>query len=280
MVAKHQFCLCLAVGLVVPLLPARAEYITVQIRNTAPEDGILLAPVWIGFHDGSFDLFDMGQPVLAGGALERLAEDGNPEPLQVEFGSSVSGGIGCVLVGFEGFPDVPVFEPGEQASAAFDLDPVLNRFMSFGSMVIPSNDGFIANDDPMAIELFDAFGKFKGEQTILILGTAVYDAGTELNNEMDAAFLNQSAPDTGTTTSEAVRRHPGFIGSFTNAAPGEDPVILGAYIDPGIFIDPAAADFTRPGAVVAEITIIPEPATIVLLLGGGLALLRKRRGIR
>ena len=203
MVAKHQLGLCLILGLVVPMLAVQAEYVTVQIKNTAPEDGILFAPVWIGFHDGSYDLFDMGQPVLAGGALERLAEDGNPEPLQVEFGSSVSGGLSGILMGFEGFPDVPVFEPGEQARAAFDLDPALNRFMSFGSMVIPSNDAFIANDDPMAIELFDAFGNFKGKQTILIFGIAVYDAGTELNNEMDAAFLNQSAPDTGTTTSEA-----------------------------------------------------------------------------
>ena len=280
MVAKHQFCLCLILGLVIPMLAVQAEYVTVQIKNVAPDDGILLAPVWVGFHDGSFDLFDVGQPVLAGGTLERLAEDGNPEPLQVEFGSSVSGGIGCIMVGFEGFPDVPVFEPGEQASAAFDLDPWLNRFMSFGSMVIPSNDAFIANDDPMAIELFDGFGNFKGKQTILILGTEVYDAGTELNNEMDAAFLNQSAPNTGTTTSEAVQRHPGFIGSFANPAPGEDTIILGAHIDPGIFIDPVAGDFTRPGVVVAEITIIPEPATIVLLLGGGLALLRKRSRIR
>lgn len=276
MVTKHQLGLCLILALVVPMVAVQAEYVTVQIKNTAPENGILLAPVWIGFHDGSYDLFDVGQPVLAGSTLERLAEDGNPEPLQVEFGSSVPGGISGILMGFEGFPDVPVFEPGEQASAAFDLDPWLNRFMSFGSMVIPSNDAFIANDDPMAIELFDGFGNFKGKQTILILGTAVYDAGTELNNETDAAFLNQSAPNTGTTTSEAVRRHPGFIGSFSNPAPGEDPVILGAHIEPGLFIDPIAADFTRPNVVVAEIVIIPEPATALLLLGGAFAAFRKR----
>ena len=276
MVAKYQFCLCLILGLVIPMLAVQAEYVTVQIKNTALDDGILLAPVWIGFHDGSYDLFDMGQPVLAGSALERLAEDGNPEPLQVEFGSSVPGGISGIVMGFEGFPDIPVFEPGEQASAAFDLDPALNRFLSFAGMVLPSNDAFIANDDPIAIELFDAFGNFKGKQTILIFGTAVYDAGTELNNEMDAAFLNQSAPDTGATTSDAVRRHPGFIGSFANPAPGQDPVILGAHIEPGLFINPIAADFTRPDVVVAEIVIIPEPATVVLLLGGALAAFRKR----
>ncbi len=279
MVAKHQLSLCLALTLAVPLFPAQAEYVTVQTKNTAPEDGILFAPVWVGFHDGSFDLFDVGQPVLPGGTLERLAEDGNPEPLQAEFAGAVSGGVSGILTAPEGFPDVPVFEPGEWASEAFELDPAANRFMSFGSMIIPSNDAFIANDDPRAIELFDAFGNFRGKQTILIFGTMVYDAGTELNNEMNAAFLNQGAPDTGTTTSEAVRRHPGFIGSFTNPASGQEPVILGAHIEPGLFIDPIAADFTRPDVVVAEITIIPEPTTVALLLGGALIVLRKQRGM-
>jgi hypothetical protein len=130
--------------------------------------------------------------------------------------------------------------------------------MTFASMVVPSNDAFIGNHDPWAIELFDAAGNFKGKQVITVPGSMVWDAGTELNTEMDAAFINQTGPNTGVTTACPVLPHPGYVNSHAN--PGGDPIILGGTNAAGTSIDPAGADFTRPYAVIARITI--EPATM------------------
>jgi hypothetical protein len=273
---KHPGLPCLALCLLAAAAPARAEQVTIQITSRASESGFFLAPVWVGFHDGSFDLFDAGSPIAAGGTLERLVEDGDPEPLQGAFAAAVPDGLGGFITAPGGFEDVPVFEPGEQGTLTFELDPVKHRYMSFAAMILPSNDAFIGNDDPRMIELFDASGHFKGMQVFSILGTDVWDAGTELNNEMNAAFLNQSEPDTGVTTSNPVTLHPGLIGSYANPAVGQTPIILGATLEPGITFDPVASDFTRPGTVVIDILCVPEPATVALLALGSLVLLRRR----
>ena len=57
--------------------------VTFEIRNTAPNNGTYLTPVWLGFHDGTFDFFNMGEP--ASMELERIAEDGNAQPLMDAF---------------------------------------------------------------------------------------------------------------------------------------------------------------------------------------------------
>ena len=57
---------------------ASAAMIKVTIENLAPAGGNFLTPVWVGFQDGSFDLYDLSSP--AGSDLERLAEDGNAGP--------------------------------------------------------------------------------------------------------------------------------------------------------------------------------------------------------
>ena len=277
--AKHLslFLSCLVLSLLFVTRPVRAAVVVVEVESLAPENGIFLTPVWVGFHNGSFDLFDAGKTLAAGSAMERAFEDGDVEALQSAFRASVSGGVDGFVLAPEGFPDVPLFEPGERGRATFNLDPQDNRYLSFAAMILPSNDAFSANDNPKAIELFDATGKFKGPQTITIVGTEVWDAGTELNNEKGAALLNQSEPGEGQRTANPVARHPGFIGSFANPASGTEPIILGASFGSDIRFDPIAADFTRPGAAVYQITIIPEPTTVVFLMVGGLALLRIRQ---
>ena len=214
--ARHSFLLFLVWFLMVVAEPVQAEEVVVTIENLSEENGLFFTPVWVGFHAGGFDLFDAGTATLPGSVLERLAEDGDVEAVQAEFDARVPSGVGGFVLGPEGFPDVPVFDPGETGSATFELDPTQNRYMSFAAMVVPSNDAFIGNDNPTSIELFDEAGNFVGPQTIRILGSEVWDAGTEFNNEMDAAFINQSAPNTGVTTAEPVGTHPGFIGSVGN----------------------------------------------------------------
>jgi len=234
-----------------------AVNIVVKVESLVPENGVYFSPVWVGFHDGGFDLFDVGS--LASEAVERIAEDGNVSVLREDFAniSGASGGMDGVITSPAGFPGLPLFDPGEMSSAEFTLSPAQNRYMSFAGMVVPSNDAFIGNHNPWAIELFDAAGAYKGKQIITILGSMVWDAGTELNTEMDAAFINQTAPNTGVTTASPVLPHPGYLGSHGN--PGADPIILGGMNAAGELSDPAGADFTLPYAVIARITIEPAP---------------------
>jgi len=243
-----------------------AVELRVRIENLAPETGLFLTPFWVGFHDGGFDLYDQGSPATAG--LERVAEDGDISVLSAEFAGSPSaaaGGIDAVITSPGGFIGAPVFDPGEAPTVIFDLDPIQNRYFSYASMVIPSNDAFIANGNPLAVELFDGVGDFNGPITFTVFGQDVLDAGTEDNTEMQAAFINQTGPDMGTATvGGVVTLHSGFIDSFGN--PGGTPIILGGTTAAGTTLDSVLADFTQPGAAIAQITIttIPEPSTFAL----------------
>jgi hypothetical protein len=59
----------------VTLIQPNPINVTFRIENQAPEKGVWLTPVWMGFHDGSVQVFESGQG--ASEALERIAEDGD-----------------------------------------------------------------------------------------------------------------------------------------------------------------------------------------------------------
>lgn len=244
---------------------AMATPITITVENIAPANGIFATPFWVGLHDGSFDQLDEGSP--ASNAIERVAEDGDLAPLRSAF--AAAGRVDGVLGGNAGIgPSVgapPVIDPGESVSLTLDLNPAVNRYLSYASMVVPSNDAFVANDDPFEHVVFDANGQFVGPFSFTILGSEVLDAGTELNNEIAAAFLDQMAPDTGVTTAELIALHPGFIGSVTND-PGAAGNILGGTNPFGAFFDPKGADFKLPGYEFLRVTVTPVPAAGPLLV--------------
>ncbi|OMH34784.1 spondin domain-containing protein [Motiliproteus sp. MSK22-1] len=252
--------LCGLLGL--SISQANAAMIKVEVENKSPTDGLFFTPVWLGFHSGGFDTFDVG--AAASPALERLAEDGNPAPLNAALNASQADSIGSVLTAPAGFAGAPIFDPGDIASATFDLDPLAHRYLNYASMLIPSNDAFFGNADPLA--LFNAGGDFVGDIVISILGANIYDAGTEDNTETGAAFLNQSNPDEGVaTTAGLIAQHSGFT-----AFPGGN--VLGGTNGAGFFFDPVFADFSRNNGLVeiAQIRIsrVPEPASAALLLAG------------
>ena len=234
---------------------ANAISVKVTIENLSPTNGVFLTPVWVGFHDGGFDLYDSGVPLNpAFPGMENLVEDGNTGPLSTRFDGDPSGVVQGTIPGLGGAVAGPI-DPGESAMATFLLDntATTSQYFSYASMVIPSNDAFIANGNPLAHQIFDGAGSFLGADFI-VLGSSVLDGGTEVNDELPAntAFLGQAVPNTGIDENGVVQSHPGFI-------PGGN--ILTAFPD---------GDFTAPNFQVARITVsaVPEPSTFFLLASG------------
>jgi hypothetical protein len=259
---------------------ADAAPITVTVENLAPAQGFFITPMWVAFHNGSFDTYTQGQALGANNPFERLVEDGLTGPISQAFIASpagVAGGVDRTIAARSGVATPPVFDPGEVAGTTLDVDPAAGRFFTYAAMVIPSNDAFIGNDNPTGIEVFDAAGNFLGPITILVRGTQVRDAGTEANTEQDAAFFNQLVNGDGPSTSDPVSSHPGLLGSVGN--PGGTRVILGgtSTFPVSVFFDATATDFTVPDALITRITIVPEPASAAVVLLAAPALLRRRR---
>lgn len=239
--------------------PAAAQQVQVTIENLAPANGTYFTPVWVGFHNGGFDTYDTGSPALP--YLERLAEDGNAQPLNDLFQLATAGsGVSDIIPSPGG-----AFAPGDMAtSMTYDLDPVANKYLNFASMIIPSNDAFIGNDGSMDLQIFADDGSFMGTD-IFIIGSMIMDAGTEMNTEIPeyTAFLGQMAPNMGPSENGMIHPHEGFI-------PGGN-----------ILSNPdfANADFTRYGYPVAQLKVeaVPLPASVWLLGVGMAGLLGMRR---
>lgn len=220
------------------------EAITVTVTNTLDAGGTFLTPVWFGFHDGAaFDLYDRGEAVSLG--LERLAEDGAVNGLAAEFNQQVGdNGVDATVLGLgQGAPG-PI-DPGETASFTINVNPddVGPGYFTWATMIIASNDAFLASPgNPLTDAIFDENGAFLGPLTIERFGSDVLDAGTEVNTELDAAFINQTGPNTGITENGVVTVHEGFIGS--EGGPAGESIILGGTSAAGtVFTD--EADFTR-----------------------------------
>lgn len=214
----------------------------ISVRNTSDTGGTALTPFFAAFHDNSFDIYDLGGAASAG--LEALAEDGNNSAIAAELVAADADAQSVNVVG----PRGPI-AARERATTTIDVDGASNGYFAFASMLLPSNDAFVGTAN--ALEAFDMYGNFLGAQSVELTGASVRDAGTEVNTERDAAFINQTGPNTGETEGGVVTVHPGFNGSAGN--PDGEQIILGGTNAFGEFIDPVAADFTLPGAGIATV---------------------------
>ncbi len=238
---------------------AAAKTVEITITNTQAADGLYLTPLFAALHDGGFDPFDAGS--AASPSVELLAEEGMPSLLVPE--AQAAGAAAGVIFAPGGFAGAPVLDPGETASIRLDVDPTSQRFLSFMSMVIPSNDIFIGNDNSMAYEVFDMAGTFTNLGPINVYADDAWDAGTEVNNGFGAPFNTAGGTATevdGLITRASDRlfflnRQETAAGTFVNLASGPNQLAR------------------------IEVSQVPLPAGMPLLLAGlgAFGWMRRRR---
>jgi hypothetical protein len=252
--------------------PMTPNDLQITVTSAGTSD-FTLTPLWFAFQNGGFDLFDTGVAPTPG--LELLAEDGavaSADPLVTTITSEFDaagqpGNRQGVVLAPGGFGGAPVIEPGEAGTAYITpINPANYQYFSFASMVIPSNDTFIGNENPTQYQAFTPSGDINdpsGVFTIQIFGSDVYDAGTEENNAMGAAFSTNGGMPTDTNDGVGPA---GDLSEFLNTTTPSGLTIT---------------DFIDSGELVATITItqLPEPSTlgIALLAVSGLAVARKRK---
>ncbi|MEX1361999.1 MAG: spondin domain-containing protein [Nannocystaceae bacterium] len=174
---------------------------TITITNTSDTTvypGVLTPVLW-ALHDDTVSLFELG--VAASPGLEMLAEDGDASGLMGE----LMGMAGVVQSGVENLPTGGMAMPGPLFpgdSYEFTITPdATNRFLSFASMIVPSNDTF-ASLDPGGVALLDAMGAPRTPEAVAADISAqlrAWDAGTE-GNQAGAAGGDMAPvglPDTG-----------------------------------------------------------------------------------
>ena len=144
----------LGLCLVSAVASAQVQQVTVSIENIAPIDTVSFAPLRLGFHSNVFDAFDIG--ATAGPAIISVAEGGSGDVWLADFAAAdTTAVVGSVV---NGGPSIPALNAGvgnsfnSTATATFAVDPSVNPYFTFATMVVPSNDLFLGNDS--AITLF------------------------------------------------------------------------------------------------------------------------------
>ncbi|MCB9716220.1 MAG: spondin domain-containing protein [Myxococcales bacterium] len=207
---------------------------TIELINTSDTTvypGILTPVLW-ALHDDTFSLFELGMPASPG--LELLAEDGDPAGLLGE----VMGMAGVIASGVEdtrtggGMPMPGPIPPGE--SYEFTVTPdATNRFISFATMIMPSNDTF-ASVGPGGVALLDAMGNPIAEEAVaadIAIQLRAWDAGTEGNQagaagrDMAPMGMPNTGPGNGSGTVRVAEADPAPADDRIWSMPNAEDVI-------------------------------------------------------
>ena len=276
-----------------------AQLVKVEITNNAPTGGVAITPVWVGFHSGSFDSYNGGLSAQPG--LEALAEDGNTSIVSTQFldFDATNGGYTYVdnsgpspadalvrtgdlrdmyrvdgTIGSETGP--PPVQPGETVSEIFDIRiDGSNRYFSYLSMVLPTNDLFLANGSPVAHDLKSLYDGVGSVTFNIGLPGTVNDAGTEAESYVTSAANGLFGLAGGQT---GPNQGPADPNSLIRNVMGDSP------LDALNFIEgtPTAFNFNDAGLypvgiATVTITAIPEPTSIALVAMGMIGVFATRR---
>lgn len=237
---------------------AATQQVTVTIENLAPANGVAFAPLHLGFNNGSWDAFNLGQ--VAGAAIVSVAEGGMGGAWQAAFAAADPGAVRGTIGG-------PLFA-GASAQASYMVDTASNPFFTFAAMAIPSNDFFIGNDDPMEYQLFNAAGQLQ-LGSITVKAREIWDAGSEVFDPAASALVgnNDLRDDQGSVVAFNFAEFAGYNGLNTAAGYTFNSQLT------------ANTDVYRISFSAAP---VPEPQTYALMLAGLAALgaMARRRAAR
>lgn len=238
---------------------AQSRMVTVTITNLAAANSISFAGTHLGFHKGAFDAFNIG--TTAGAGIVSVAEGGVGTQWQADFAAADPTATRGLIAG--------ALTPGQSRSQSFVVNAGLNKFFTFATMVIPSNDFFLGNDNPTGFRLFDDAGNLL-ITSITQTSSQIWDAGSETFSIAGAAFLVNGV--------NAVRTPQNGVVSFNFAElmgfNGEQTA-AGYVFNSGLTAGQAVyrIDFTSVAAV-------PEPSSMILMASGlimlGVGVRRKR----
>lgn len=245
--------------------PAAATTLRISITNDRAENGFALTPIYSAFHDGTFDTYTPGESADGFGGLEELAELGDFGPVRDRRIEEQDTSAASLLSGFTGENNRRPLFGGESDSFEIDItDTTSQRYFSFLSMIVPTNDLFVGNGNPLAFELFDEMGLFTGDRTITLTGANIRDAGTEVNNAgVGVAFAAGQDATAGDAENGVVTDGFDQLAQFL----GLETVGGFTVDDDGAF--GFASDFalaTITIEAVADVAPIPLPAGAVLML--------------
>jgi hypothetical protein len=259
-----------AVALLAAGSATSAVPVEVTVESFAPANGVAFAPVRFGFGDGTFDAFDagsaaflLGRPDIASAPIVTIAEGGSGSEWLPAFNEvEPNANVGSVLP-----PPGGPFVPGTSSSIVIDVDAG-NRFFTFGTMVVPSNDHFLGNDNPQAFEVFDAAGNLVLPTISQTIGQ-IWDAGSETEDIANGAFI------VGATNANRVNENGVVEFNFADLATFD-----GVATPAGYNFDFDTLGNAGPSAEILRISfaVVPEPASMGLVAASGLGLLRRRRG--
>lgn len=169
---------------------------TISVTNLTPNQP--MSPLLVLNHNSSYELFSLNQSASV--PLEHLAESGSTEQLlaltdsnaNVYYGESGSG----------------IITPGSGDSVTITIDPYKAGYLSVASMLVNTNDAFIG-ETGLSVKSLAVGESYQ-------MNMNVWDAGTELNDELAASIPGPAGGGEGYNGArnddrDAVTIHPGVI---------------------------------------------------------------------
>lgn len=237
----------LAVGLAALGAQAAQMQVKVTVESLVPANGISFAPVHVGFGNGSFDAFNLGSVATA--PIVSVAEGGSGAAWFPAFAAAEPG----ATLGTVAFAPL---QPGGMFMNTFTVDSKANRYFTFASMAVPSNDFFVGNDNPMAYELFGAGGK-QQLTSFTVKAGEIWDAGSEAFDPANAAFVMGGNNDLRTPQHGVVNFNFAELAGFNGLT-----TATGYVLDSHLRADTDILRFSF------AVTAVPEPESYALMLAG------------